>query len=121
MKLPRPQRVLGKEGVYQPFQTVLKEQEKLKTLGRISGLEKFEERTNEDYKEKRKTEAFKTKLVKCARNVNYHSPTKNKKLEEFQTRASTGVIFSSQSVEMCLCWQDNGIVIFMAHHQSYIL
>lgn len=120
MKLPPPQRVAGGR-VHQPFQTVLKEQEKLKTLARISGLEKLEERTDEDYKEKRKTETFKTKLVKCARNVNYHSPTKNKKLEEFQTRASAEVVFSSQTVTMCPCWQDTGIVISMAHRQSGIL
>jgi hypothetical protein len=84
-------------------------------------LGKLEERTNEDYKERRKSETLKTKLVKRARNVNYHSPTQNKKREEFQTKASAGVIFSSYCVKMCLCWHYIGIVIFMTHHQPYIL
>lgn len=90
-------------GFHHPFQTVLRGQEKLKTPGRTSGLEKLEETTNENYKEKRKTETFKMKLVKCTRNLSYHSPTKNRTEKNFRQGFCRAVLTLS---EAGLCRQD---------------
>lgn len=100
---PTPSESGGETGFHHPFQTVLREQEKLKTLGRTSGLEKLEETTNENYKEKRKTETFKMKLVKCTRNLSYHSPTKNRKEKNFRQGFCRAIFTLS---EAGLCRQD---------------
>lgn len=88
---PTPSESGGERGFHHPSLPDSSEVAgKTEDTRRISGLEKLEETTNENYKEKRKTETFKMKLVKCTRNLSYHSPTKNKKGGEFQTRLLPG-------------------------------